>query len=329
MVQHDSGYKGLYSHPEMVEDLLRGFVKEEWIDRLDFSTLERVNASFVSSSLKERHDDVIWKVRWGKNWLYVYLLIEFQSGIDYSMAVRIMTYIGLLYESLINEKIVKPDNREPLDGELPNRLPPVLPIVLYNGSKRWDAAKDVRDLVQTVPGGLEKYRPSLTYLLIDEGAFSSSELESLKNLSAALFQLESSQDLESIRGIVERLIDWLKSPSQANLRRSFASWFGRVFLMGRKTLGTVREFEDLSEVKIMLAERVKEWTEQWRNEGLQQGLSRGKLEGLSQMVISQIEEKFGKLSGADRQRFKTADEETLLKWGSRILTIDSVEKIFL
>ena len=65
MHDHDHSYKRLFSHPRMVEDLLRGFVKEDWVRQLDFSTLEKANASFVSADHRDREDDVIWKVRWG------------------------------------------------------------------------------------------------------------------------------------------------------------------------------------------------------------------------------------------------------------------------
>ncbi|HEY2289294.1 MAG TPA: hypothetical protein VGM86_01215 [Thermoanaerobaculia bacterium] len=37
MAEHDSGYKLLFSHPEMVEDLIRGFVHEDWVRDLDFT----------------------------------------------------------------------------------------------------------------------------------------------------------------------------------------------------------------------------------------------------------------------------------------------------
>ena len=37
-------------------------------------------------------------------WLYVYLLIEFQSTVDRFMAVRLLTYVGLLYQDLIKSK---------------------------------------------------------------------------------------------------------------------------------------------------------------------------------------------------------------------------------
>ena len=63
MADQDSGYKRIFSHPKMVRDLLVGFVKEEWIGQLDFTTLERVGGSYVTDDLRERMDDVIWRLR--------------------------------------------------------------------------------------------------------------------------------------------------------------------------------------------------------------------------------------------------------------------------
>ncbi|MEN8218951.1 MAG: Rpn family recombination-promoting nuclease/putative transposase, partial [Pseudomonadota bacterium] len=60
--KHDQSYKRLFSHPKMVEDLLRGFVHEDWIAQLDFTTLEVFKDSFVSDNLIERHDDIIWRL---------------------------------------------------------------------------------------------------------------------------------------------------------------------------------------------------------------------------------------------------------------------------
>ncbi len=42
MAEHDRSYKLLFSHREMVADLVRGFVREDWVAGLDFDTLERV-----------------------------------------------------------------------------------------------------------------------------------------------------------------------------------------------------------------------------------------------------------------------------------------------
>ncbi|MCB2263125.1 MAG: Rpn family recombination-promoting nuclease/putative transposase, partial [Candidatus Thiosymbion ectosymbiont of Robbea hypermnestra] len=120
---HDSSYKLLYSHTAMIEDLLRGFVPETWVAELDLTSLQKCSGSYVSDDLRDRADDLIWRVHWGQDWLYVYLLLEFQSGIDPWMAVRIQTYLGLLYQDLIRTRRLSNTGR----------LPPVLPIVLYNG----------------------------------------------------------------------------------------------------------------------------------------------------------------------------------------------------
>jgi len=53
-MQHDSGYHLLFSHPALVEDLFRSFVTEPWVEQLDFTTLERVNAKLHTEWLERR-----------------------------------------------------------------------------------------------------------------------------------------------------------------------------------------------------------------------------------------------------------------------------------
>ena len=186
MAEHDESYKLLFSHPQMVQDLLAGFVPEEWVRSVDFATLEKVSGTFIADDLRDREDDVIWRVRWRDEWLYVYLLIEFQRTVDRFMAVRLMTYRGLLYQDLVR------------GGRLGStaKLPPVVPIVLYNGVERWHAPLDVADVLDEHPAGLERYRPRARYLILDEGAFAEADLASLRNLAAAVFRLENSRSPE-------------------------------------------------------------------------------------------------------------------------------------
>ena len=103
-MDHDHSYKLLFSHSEMMADLLQGFVTAEWVRDVDLSTLERVHSSHVSDDLRERENDIIWRVRWQDDWLYIYLIVEFQSTVYRFMAVRFMTYEGLLYEGLIHSQ---------------------------------------------------------------------------------------------------------------------------------------------------------------------------------------------------------------------------------
>jgi len=69
---HDSGYKRLFAAPEMMRDLLLGFVGHDWVRSADFASLCRVNGSYVSDDLRARHDDMVWKIRLRDEWFYIY-----------------------------------------------------------------------------------------------------------------------------------------------------------------------------------------------------------------------------------------------------------------
>lgn len=132
MTDHDASYKLLFSHPAMVRDLIKGFIPDEWLQKLDYESLEPIPTELVSEDLRKRSADLIWRVKVEGDWVYLYFLIEFQSKVDRYMALRVMVYLGLLYQSIVRHGALLADGR----------LPPVLPIVLYNG----DAIKTADEL---------------------------------------------------------------------------------------------------------------------------------------------------------------------------------------
>ena len=332
-MDHDHSYKLLFSHADMVADLLRGFVHEPWVGEIDFASLEMVSGSYVADDLREREDDIIWRVRLGREWLYVYLLIEFQSSVDPFMAVRVLTYLGLLYQDIIRT-----------GGLAAERLlPPVLPVVLYNGRPRWNAPEEVAELIAAAPTGLDRYRPRLRYLLLDEGRYADSELAPLRNVAAALFRMENSRTPHDVEQVLAALVEWLRSSEQASLRRAFTVWLKRVLLPGRMPGVDFNSLNELQEVKSMLAERVIEWTEEWQQQGVQkgfkkgieqgieqgidQGIQQGRQEGEASLLLRLMERRFGSVDESTRHRLQTADAETLLRWGDRLLSAASAVEV--
>jgi len=202
------------------------------------------------------------------------------------------------------------------------RLPPVLPIVLYNGKPRWTAAEEIAELIETVPGGLERYRPQLRYLLLDERRYQEEELKPLKNLVAVIFRLENSRTPRDLLNIVTMLVEWLQQPEQDNLRRALAIWL--MALLKRRIPGLkLPELTELSEVRTMLTERVEDWTKEWWENGLKQG----RKEGEFLVLIRQLERKFGPLSEEHRLRLEEADTDTLLEYSDRILIANSIDEV--
>ena len=142
MADSDTLYHRLFSHPLMVEQLVRDFVPEAMAAGLDFSRMQRVNAKFHGRRGRRREGDVIWRLPTGDGVdIYLYLLFEFQSQSDWWMAVRTQVYEGLLWQHIVAEKKLKTGDR----------LPPVLLLTLYNGEQRWTAPTAVADLIALPP----------------------------------------------------------------------------------------------------------------------------------------------------------------------------------
>ena len=218
----DAAYKDLFSHPRMVQDLLRGIVTGEWSDALDFTTLEKLPAEYVSDDLRRRQGDLLWRARFRDRWLYLLVLLEFQSTVDPYMAVRLLVYTGLLYQDLIRRGALE-------QGE---KLPPVLPIVFYNGRSRWTAALEVSDTIAPVREALARYQPSQRYFLVDAGEYRDEDLPQ-GNLVSALIALENSRSAADLRRAVDALVDWLREPEDHELKRSFGEWIRQVLVPGR------------------------------------------------------------------------------------------------
>jgi len=211
---HNSHYKLLFSHPELIRDLLVDFVPVVRPSTLRLDTLQRVTGSYTGDA---RYEDMAWKVRLADQWLYVYLLLEFQSRSDEWIALRMHVYVSLLLRDLQRQKQVSPDGK----------LPPVLPIVVCNGAKAWNAATDLAELLTNAPEGLQALQPAQRHLVISAGNYPLESLNSKPNLVAALFRLEYSRTTADMERVLLSLSEWLTDPKYASLRQDFsrfASW---------------------------------------------------------------------------------------------------------
>ena len=218
MPDSDSLYHRLFSHPRMVEELVREFVPEALAEELDFQALQRVNPKFHIRwrAARKREGDVIWRLptRKGAD-VYLYLLIEFQSDSDWWMAVRTQVYQGLLWQQVIDETKLK----------VGAQLPPILLVVLYNGTERWNAETELRKLIALSPGSaLWQWQPQVRYYLLDIGAFPKEKLVQRPTLAALLFRLEQACPLEEeLRGLLNEVISWFRQHEDCErLRELFA-----------------------------------------------------------------------------------------------------------
>jgi hypothetical protein len=275
----DTRYAELFSHPYFVQGLLTHFVDEEFVRELDFSDMEPCKNTLVTETYAKRESDVIWRIRFRGRDVYLFILIEFQSTVDKRMPIRLLRYIAKLYDTFGGTRPGGEAGLRPagLPGIQPGTpagkqtaclYPPVFPIVLYNGKRPWQAARETADLIEPlIPPG---YIPHLRYYLIEERSFSPDMLAGIRSLVALLFLAEALPP-EEIALSMDAFFDIIKS-EDSNAVALFGRWINDYF---RQVAGSDADAPRLDfrtgEEPSMLAENLRIWRKKNIKEGVKQG----------------------------------------------------------
>ncbi len=291
---HDHRYKMIFSDPVMVESLLREFTPKKFVADLDFSSLTRIACTYNAENGIERSNDMVWRIglKNGSS-LYIAVMLEFQSTQHKWMPVRILTYTALLLSDLINQ----PD--------IGDTLPPILPIVLYNGKTPWKVPIDVGSMFTSLPENMNIHCPRQQYLLLDEGRIPEDRLNRSKEPVSDVIKMERACTPAQIKEVVDRLNN-LTDHKYHSIKKIISAWICQIV----KSSGFIKdipELQDLQEVGAMLAKNIANWEENWKEQYIDQG--RGLL------LRDLLEDRFGSLPDSVTSYIdKTSDSEALRKF---------------
>ena len=151
----------------------------------------------------------------------------------------------------------------------------------------------------------------------------------------SLQQCATSDDLQNQLQLLQQQ---LKAARYQPIRRSFAIWLSRLLRVKFKT-ESIPEYQELTEVNAMLAERLTDWTLQWKKEGEEIGEKRGEKRGVKRgekigqkkealrLLIRLSQLKYGELPDWAVQNMEQADLQQLENWAERILTAESLDTL--
>ncbi len=197
---HDRFFKETFSRAEVALDFVRSYVPQAIAGLIVPESLKLSKDTFVDEELEERFCDLLYEADLkGKGKIFVYFLFEHKSFQDPEVA---------LYLLLLMVRIWLKERKQGNKG----LLPPILPLVVYHGDKKWKASPRFQDLVG-LTDVMGRYVPIFEYLIWDLSQYTAEEVKGgvLLRVAALLMKNIHSKDigtlLPGILGLLQELKD--------------------------------------------------------------------------------------------------------------------------
>ena len=185
---HDKSYKTLFSNKEIFLNLIQDFTDHAWSKSIYPENLILVDKSYILSDYEELEADIVYRGKVGDKEVIFYVLLEFQSSIDYSMPIRLLFYMIEIWRDVLKDIKAEAIKKKEF------KLPAILPIVTYNGMDKWHVPRRFKDKIDTS----ELFGRNLLdfeYLLLDVNRYGKAELIEKQSIASAIFLLDQKTDV--------------------------------------------------------------------------------------------------------------------------------------
>ena len=152
--------------------------------------------------------------------VYVLSLIEHKSDIDYDVAMQLLRYMCVIWQEY---KATQNKIQEGSSRRKNFRYPLIIPIVYYEGKRKWTADLNLKDRIE-FSEEMEKYIPDFTYQVVSVRQYTNEEL-SMKQDEMSLVMLinkiQTPEDCENFRKISENLVDSIYSNAPESIKEIY------------------------------------------------------------------------------------------------------------
>lgn len=177
---HDKLFKESFSRRDMAVDFFQNYLPAEIRTRLDWKTLHLERDTFTDEALRGSESDLLYTVQIDNHPALLYCLFEHQSSPDDWMPLRLLRYILGIWDQFRKQ------------NPKSTKLPPILPIVLYQGGDAWTCDLSLSSLID-IPDGLSPFQPDFRHLLVDLNHIPADNLQGTPSLQTILLALKSSR----------------------------------------------------------------------------------------------------------------------------------------
>ena len=263
--KHDKIFRTILDKKENVVLIIKKAVDA----KVKSDDIEKYKDSFINKIFQNREADIVYKLK-EKN---IFFLIEHQTKIDYSMPFRILEYeVGIMKSAIDMDKI----------NTKGYKLPLVIPIVLYTGGRKWNAAEYLQKSQETLGNIKEDIG---RYNLIDVNNFTEKELLDDDTFITKMMLIEKSRSTEETVETLEKVIERTKEEDKDILIRIIKIIF-KEKLGNDEVERLVSKIEEGRKKEVLaVVDMIRRENQMYIDIGKKEGKIEGKIEGIKEKSI--------------------------------------------
>jgi len=274
----DAFLKKMLQDQRIAKDFLEHYLPQNFKELINLSKVAIEKESYIESNLTRRYSDLVFSVPTKTNEkAFVYVLVEQQSTVDHWISLRLFKYMLLLSE------------RHKDNGA--KKLPLVMPIVFYNGHRKYTAPRNLWELY-TDPMLAKEYMAG-DYQLVDLTVMADDAIKQKQHLGILEFFMKHIHARDMLE-LWERFLTEFKDVIAIDRENDFlyiryVLWYTDAKLAEGQQPALVellkQNLEGGEEIMRTIADK---YIEEGIEKGLSQGLSQGIEQGKRELIINML-----------------------------------------
>ena len=299
---HDKGYKRIFSVKKNFLDFIKKYVGFDWMLDLTVDDIELVNKEFVTDQFDTYESDLVYKIHLGGlsresvEEVYIFFLQEMQSKNDFTMPFRLLVYMTAIWMDFFKNTDEKRRKRKDY------RLPPIIPLVLYNGAPDWTAPLHFKDKVAH-SDRFNGYVCDFEYILINVCKLDRGEIKKRNTLIDNILLADQFRTkeawLENVKDLSDRVRklskedqnlwkDWYEHAFQ-RVNQELKDKFMELFQNGDDNMCNSLEQLIMDQVEVGREEGIAVGREEGIAEGIAEGIERASIASAQKMLLGNME----------------------------------------
>lgn len=202
---------------------------------------------------------LIYKVKLNGKEAYLYFLFEHKSYPYKKITLQLLKYMRSIWELK-----TKQSEKE--------KLPLIIPLVLYHGRQKWNVGLRLSDILDKIPDELREYIPDYKYLLYDFSPYSDRQITGIIELRIFLQLLRYIfANIELFKDEIKELIELFEKLTDKETAIEYFEVVIRYIMNAREEIDEKELAKIASEVSPERGEEIMTIAEKLKMEGIKEG----------------------------------------------------------